>query len=75
MFNMSEQTGRPIRNIAIRKTKLSEQGQETDLQFTTPEERIGMMWQLALDAWAFTEGFDAESRLPRHIVRVLRREG
>jgi hypothetical protein len=33
-----------------------------------------MMWQLALDAWAFKEEDFAQSRLPRHPVRLLRRE-
>jgi site-specific recombinase XerD len=37
-----------------RKSRLSEQGQETDLRDTTPEQRILMMWPLALDAWAPT---------------------
>lgn len=42
---------------------------------TTPAERMAMMWQLALDAWAFKEGGTlVESRLPRHIVFVQRRE-
>jgi 5,10-methylene-tetrahydrofolate dehydrogenase/methenyl tetrahydrofolate cyclohydrolase len=31
------------------------------------------MWQLALDAWAFKGDSDAQSRLPRHVVRVVRR--
>jgi hypothetical protein len=38
-------------------------------------ERLGMMWQLALDAWAFTGDAVAESRLPRDIVSVHRRRG
>jgi len=38
-------------------------------------ERLGMMWQLTLDAWAFTGDGGAESRLPRHIVHVHRRTG
>jgi hypothetical protein len=63
-------------NRQVRISRLEEQGEETDLDATTPAERIGMMWQLALDAWAFMgEPVAAESRLPRHIVRVLRREG
>jgi hypothetical protein len=37
----------------IRIRPLSDQGTEADLRGTTAEERIGMMWQLALDAWAF----------------------
>ena len=60
------------RNRTIRIRKLSEQGQETDLQNTTPAERLGMMWQLALDAWAFKGEPVAEPRLPRHVVRVVR---
>lgn len=36
-------------------------------------ERIGMMWRLARDTWAFKgEAERAESRLQRHAVRVRR---
>ena len=63
-------TRQQVRTIRI--TRLIDQGKETDLQSTTAEERIAMMWQLALDAWAFKGEPIAESRLPRHIVRVLR---
>jgi hypothetical protein len=65
----------PERVLKVRKRTLSDQGKETDLDHTTPVERLGMMWQLALDAWAFKGEPVAESRLPRHIVRLLRREG
>jgi hypothetical protein len=41
----------------------------------TPEERIGVVWPLTLDAYAFSGSVDAESRLSRHIVRVHRRAG
>ncbi|HKG94900.1 MAG TPA: hypothetical protein VKA84_23495 [Gemmatimonadaceae bacterium] len=60
-----------------------------DYRHMTPTERIGIMWQLALDVYAFasagrelvddveapaaTAARDAELRLPRHIVRVQRR--
>ncbi len=57
----------------VRVTRLSDQGEERDLQNATPEECIGMMWQLALDAWAMMGDTSAESRLPRHVVRVVRR--
>jgi hypothetical protein len=60
---------------AIRVTKLSDQGRERDLRDTTPAERIGMIWQLTLDAWAFVEGFDAEAPMQRDVVRVIRRKG
>lgn len=59
----------------IRVTKLSEQSDDFELKkMTTPTERILMMWQLALDAWAFKGETVAEPRLQRHIVRVFRRE-
>jgi hypothetical protein len=62
-----------IRTIRIQR--LDEQGNENDLESTTPVERLEMMWQLALNAWAFKGEDIAEQRLPRNVVRVLRREG
>jgi hypothetical protein len=59
----------------VRVRRLADQGKETDLQGSTPAERLAMMWPLAVDAWAFMGEPVAESRLPRHIVRVLRRGG
>ena len=58
----------------IRVVKLQEQDKLDDLRSTTPAQRLEMMWQLTLDAWAFKGEPLAELRLPRHIVRVLRRE-
>ena len=58
----------------IRISKLQDQDRVDDLQSTTPAQRLDMMWQLAIDAWAFKGESVAELRLPRHIVRVLRRE-
>lgn len=58
----------------IRVLKLSEQDDDSDLKQTTPQERWAMIWQLAQDAWAFRGEPSVESRFPRHIVRVLRRE-
>lgn len=57
--------------LIVRKSTLAEQGQEDDLRNTSAEERLGMMWQLALDAWAM-RGTKVEPRLPRHVVRVVR---
>ncbi len=61
------------RKQTVRLQSLSSQGTERDLRDTTPAERIGMMWQLALDAWAFMGDSVAEPRLPRHVVRLVRR--
>jgi hypothetical protein len=58
----------------LRISRLADQDKYDDLFTTTPAQRIEMMWQLALDAWAFKGDTIAELRLPRHIVRVLRRE-
>ena len=56
----------------VRKSTLADQGREEDLRNTTAEDRLKMMWQLALDAWAM-KGEKVEPRLPRHVVRVIRR--
>jgi len=61
------------RESTVRITRLSDQGKEPDLKNTTAAERVGMMWQLALDAWAMMGDTRAESRLPRHVVRIVRR--
>lgn len=60
------------RNIRIRKA--AEQGKEMDLDSTTAAERLNMMRQLTIDAWVFKGESVAESRLPRHVVRIVRRE-
>jgi len=58
----------------VRVSKLEEQDNSDDLRSKTPAQRLEMMWQLTMDAWAFKGEPIAELRLPRHIVRVLRRE-
>jgi hypothetical protein len=56
----------------IRKTNLQEADRRDDLKDRTPAERIGMMWQLALDAWAFKENLNVEPRLQRHVISIKR---
>ena len=58
----------------VKVLKLEEQDKSDDLRSTTPAQRLEMMWQLTMDAWAFKGEPIAELRLPRHIIRVLRRE-
>ncbi len=41
----------------------------------TPSQRMEMVWQLTLQAWAFKEGLSVEPRLRRDLVRVVRRKG
>jgi hypothetical protein len=57
--------------IQTRKSRLQDQGNERDLRDTTPEQRIGMMWQLALDAWSIS-GADVDAPMARHMVRIVR---
>ena len=61
--------------VRVSSLRDQERSDAHDLSRTTPAERLQMMWQLTVDAWAFKGEQVAELRLPRHIVRVLRREG
>jgi hypothetical protein len=61
-----------MKKILVRKFSLHDPG-DNDLKGKSPEQLIGMMWQLALDAWAFKENLNAEPRLQRHVVVLKRR--
>jgi hypothetical protein len=64
-----------MKQIVIEKSKLHENKRKDDLKGRTPDELLGMMWQLALDAWSFKESLDAEPRLQRHLVVLKRGKG
>ena len=53
----------------VRVSQLEEQDKIDDLRSTTPAQRLEMMWQLTMDAWAF-EGEPIEFQ--RDVVRVIR---
>ena len=59
------------RDKTVRVRRPGERVEDADLRTTTPAERLGMMWQLALDAWAF-KGEPVESEFERYVVRVVR---
>lgn len=61
------------RRRRIRRSTLREQGSETDLDGTTAEERINMVWQLTLDAWAFMGKPVTDDRMQRDLIRIRRR--
>jgi hypothetical protein len=63
----------PKRRVSI--VRIQDQRSAGELEDRTPAERIGMVWPLTLDACAFQGEKLAEARLPRHAVRLLRREG
>lgn len=56
----------------VRVTRLRDQGKEPDLRKATPAECLGMMWQLALDAWAMMGEPVTDKRMRRDLVRVVR---
>lgn len=57
----------------VRKTTLQEQDDDGFVD-ATPAERMGMVWQMTLDAWSFMDPESAQSEFQRHVVRVERRE-
>ena len=61
----------PQREI-VRISRSGEIAAADDMRSKSPAERIEVMWQLALDAWAFMGEPVSEPRLPRHVTRVLR---
>lgn len=58
----------------VRKFKLGEEPSEDLRGRTTAAERIGMVWQLTINAWAFRGVDVAGTRLQRHVVRIHRPE-
>lgn len=61
--------------MSVRIGKVGEDTMARELRALSPAERLGIMWQLTIDAWAFKGDPIAESRLQRHVVRLLRGEG
>lgn len=62
-----------MKSVLVRKGSLHDSDPGGDLKGKSPQQLIGMMWQLALNAWAFKENLNAEPRLQRHVVVVKKR--
>lgn len=62
-------------SLPLRISSLERDNEDVEMASLSPCKRLELMWQLTVDAWSFKENFDAESRLPRHIVSVRRRGG
>ena len=60
--------------VLVRKTTLRDSDSNDDLKDKSPQQLIGMMWQLALNAWSFKENLNAEPRLQRHVIVLKRRK-
>ena len=56
----------------VRVGKLADDDQDEYLKATTAAQRLEMIWELTVDAWAFKGESVDQLPLPRHIVRVLR---
>lgn len=68
-------TARAVRRagMRVRRLDLHDGEPDDDAAARSAADRLGTMWQLARDAWAFTDDADrAESRLQRHALRVRR---
>jgi hypothetical protein len=63
-----------VRKIPITKHPLHSGEGDNGLKQKSPAELIGMMWQLALNAWSFKENLNVEPRLQRHVVVLKRRK-
>ena len=61
--------------VVIRTRTAAEPDHEEDLKGMSADQLLGMMWQLALNAWSFRMNFNAQPRLQRHVVVLTRREG
>jgi hypothetical protein len=70
---MTDRSHWPIKKMTLAEAR-AEQFPEDLSETTTSEERIAMMWQLALDAWSM-QGVKVESGFPRHLARIERRRG
>jgi hypothetical protein len=48
---------------------------EPEPGYSDSGKNLEMMWSLTLDNWAFMKEPHAESRLQRHVVRLIRGKG
>ena len=62
-----------MRRVPVRKLSLHDSDGNDDLKDKSPQQLLGMMWQLALNAWAIKENLNAEPRLQRHVIVLKRR--
>ena len=58
----------------VRWSHLKDQGTETDLAGKSPAELIAMVWPLTVAAYAIMGVDLSELRLPRDVVRLVRRQ-
>lgn len=64
-----------MKDVLVRQSALKKPANRDDLKGKSPQQLIDMMWQLALNAWAFKDNLNAEPRLQRQIVVLKKRRG
>ena len=64
-----------MKKVLVNKYPLHASDAARNIAERSPSEMIEMMWQLALNAWAFKENLNAEPRLQRDVVVLKRRKG
>ena len=52
--------------------RLSDELDKEDYQLMSSANRLSIMWQITLDAWAFKGEPVTDHRLPKHIVNIKR---
>ena len=62
------------RSELVRST-LQQQNDDGFISDATPAERMGMVWQMTLDVWAFLDPQLAKSEFQRHVCFVKRGRG
>ncbi len=62
----------PIEAHEPKVFRLQEQDKYDDIRSTTPAERLEMMWQLTLDAWAFKGERIVGGEFRKDVVSVIR---
>lgn len=60
------------RHYPTQVTRLGDSDDEAYLDRLSSAERLGLVWTLTLQAWAFYEGHADEPRLRRDVGRVVR---
>jgi len=59
-------------DLPVRKLRVAEAGPDPWLRGLSAAQRMDMVWQISLQAWAFKEGLLDEPRLRRDAVRTVR---
>jgi len=60
--------------LSVRKTRTGEASAQKTALVLDASQAVAMVWPITVDAWTMTGNFNAESRLQRHVVRIVRRE-